>query len=71
MPAISERYCSTENWKGMNPEQLKQYDMSINYLIDDALFNKECSDYKTFTQAWRDDLLNIIFTMLRAGGTLN
>lgn len=71
MPAISERYMNTETWKGMAPDKISDLDIEVSYLIDSALFDANTEDYKTFPDAWRQQLLSQIFMMLRAGGTLN
>lgn len=71
MPAISERYMNAETFKGMAPEHLPALDMEIQYLVDSALFDSRTEDYKTFGPEWRDQLLNQLFVVLRAGGALN
>ena len=71
MPALSERYCTGEHFKGMAPTKLSFLDMDVNYLVDSALFDNTQEDFKSFSQAWRDELLSQLFCILRAGGNMN
>ncbi|CAL5970775.1 Conserved_hypothetical protein [Hexamita inflata] len=71
MPALSERYCSNETFKGMSPTKLEFIDMDVSCLLDAALFDNTCKDYSTFTPVWRDEVLCQIFAVLKAGGSMN
>ncbi|KAH0574953.1 hypothetical protein SS50377_22570 [Spironucleus salmonicida] len=71
MPAVSAKYVQGETFKGMAPETLQKFDMELNFLLDKDLFSFDDEQDVIFDAAWRSEILNIVFSLLRSGGSLN
>lgn len=71
MPAVSERFISGSNFKGRAPYKPQHLDISIDFEIDEALFDPDSTLYQILSEDWRSDLLCALFSVLRAGGALN
>lgn len=71
MPAVSAKFVGVDSFKGIAPKRLAKYDMELTTEIDEALFDNSASSFSALNETWRSELLCALFSVLRAGGSLN